>query len=326
MDHLPSVSEPYQPIEVPFLGGGGSIYDGLDFAGYPARKQWQVDDLLAGDLQCRTPIQAAQFLQRWLYFGMIREALTFHGREEIPYDDFVRTDQSDQSIVSTRRLPELLTALITKIKAAKARNEHTAYFERFRTSMELSCSVWRSLMEDKINATTRQLLSPKILLSIQILGVTLDIGITEVCKSDPKSFDYTWRTIPRSGFLMKRMVSQGWCPSVVEQLSRPCMVFLYYVSLLGPPSIVNHSRCEAKSRSCAGKNVDSGNYEIRHVLKSCKCNHVLIETGEGSKLANAIQNGDIPIIHLRDEGSDIVVDIDVHSPSNPIAYTAISHV
>ena len=323
MDHLPSVIEPYQPIEVPHLGGR---YDGLDFAGYPFRQRWHVETLLAGDLQGRTAIEAGQFLQTWLYFGMIREALTFNEGDHIPWDEFVCWNQSSQGIISTQALPDLLTSLIARLRVAKLQNEHTKYFERFRESMELACTVWKSLLEENTNATVRKLLHPEILLSIQILGATLDIGITEVCKSRQDSFDYTWRIIPRSEFLMKRMISQGWCPSVVEQLSRPCMTFLYYVSLLGPPSPVDHSRCEAQSRSCSGKTVDAGNYKINHVSETCSCNHVSIPTSEGSKLANTIQDGNIPIIHLVHEGPNIFIDIDIHSTSKPTAYTALSHV
>jgi hypothetical protein len=324
MDHLPSVPEPYQPIEVPYLGG--KKYDGLGFSGYPARQRWQVDVLLEGDLQGRTPTEAAQFLQTWLYFGMVREALAFNESDQISGDDFIRVNDSGQGIISTRKLPELLTALVGKARVSKWRNEHTAYFERFRKCMALSCAVWRTLVKEDSDGTAQRLLSPEILLSIQVLGATLDIGITEVCKTSPDNFHYTWRVIPRSNFLMKRMVSQGWCPSVVEQLSKPCMTFLYYVSLLGPPGPVDHSHCSAEARSCSAKNVNAGNYKLKHVSMNCKCDHIFIPTGDGSKVANAIRDGHIPVIHLRDNGLKFLVDIDIHSPWNPIAYTAISHV
>lgn len=324
MDHLPSVLEPYQSIEIPYLGG--KRYDGLDFLGYPARQHWQVDALLGGDLQGRTATEAAQFLQTWLYFGMIREALTFNECDSIPWDDFVRVNQSGQSIISTKRLPDLLTALIAKLRAAKLQGEHVAYFKRFRNCMELSCRVWKTLVPKDSNGATSHLLSPEIMLSIQILGADLDIGITEVCKSSRLKFEYTWRAIPRSDFLMERMVGQGWCPSVVNQLSNPSMTFLYYASLLGPPGQADHSHCSAEARSCSAKNVDAGRYEIKHVLESCKCSHIFIPTGEGSEVANAIRNGHIPIIHVRDDGSELLLDIETHSQLNPIAYTAISHV
>ena len=255
MDHLTSVSEPYQPIEVPYLGG--KRYYGLDFLGYPARQHWQVDALIREDLQGRTPTEAAQFLQTWLYFGIICEALTSNEGDQIPWDDFDSVNQSNQSIISTRGLPGLLTALIAKARAAKLRKEHAAYFERFRNCMELSCSVWKILMQEDADGTAPHLLCPEIMLSIQILGAALDIGITEVCKSSPNNFDYTWRILPRSNFLMKRTMGQGWCPSVVDQLSEPCMTFLYYASLLGPPGLIDHSHCLAEARSCSARNVDA---------------------------------------------------------------------
>jgi hypothetical protein len=322
MDHLPSVLEPYQPIEVPYLGG--KRYDGLDFLSYPTRQHWQVDALIKGDLQGRTPIEAAQFLQTWLYFGMIREALTFNEGDQILWDDFVRVNKSGQNIISTSRLPDLLTALIAKLKAAKLQGGHRAYFERFRNCMERSCIVWKTFIQDT-DGIASHLLSPEIMLSIQILGEDLDIGITEICERRPRKYAYTWRGIP-SSFLMKRMISQGWCPCIVNELSTPSTTFLYYSSLLGPPDLTDHSHCLVEAKFCSAKNVDSGNYKIKHISESCKCNHIYIPTGEESKVADAIRNGHIPVIHVKDDSTNLIVDVDIHSRSNPVAYTAISHV
>jgi hypothetical protein len=113
MDHLPSVVEPYQPIEVLYLGN--SKYDGLDFRGYPTKQHWQVGALLEGDLQGRTATQASQFLQTWLYFGMICKALVLNEGDHIPWDDFTRTDLSNQRIIPTALLPDLLTTLTANL-------------------------------------------------------------------------------------------------------------------------------------------------------------------------------------------------------------------
>ncbi|KAK4951667.1 hypothetical protein LTR66_013831 [Elasticomyces elasticus] len=64
MDHLPTVVNSYDPIAIPYLGG--NEYDGLDFGGYPERQNWQISALLGGDLQGRTRVEAARYLQTWL--------------------------------------------------------------------------------------------------------------------------------------------------------------------------------------------------------------------------------------------------------------------
>src|SRR5436190_19748733 len=143
----------------------------------------------------------------------------------------------------------------------------SAYYERFRASMSLSCGVWRNLMESSDNENTLQLLSQEILLSIQILGAALDIGVTEVIGSRA---DYIWRKVPQSKWLMQRMIGQGWCPAIVEQLSNPCATFLYYASLLGPPRHGDdHSKCWANGRTCLATNTEGEKYVAKHVSETC---------------------------------------------------------
>ena len=86
----------------------------------------------------------------------------------------------------------------------KQMNDVEAYHGRLREAMALSCGVWRDLMDARTDSKNMQLLSHEVLLSIQILGAALDIGICEICGSRA---DYTWRVIPRSACLMQRMIN-----------------------------------------------------------------------------------------------------------------------
>lgn len=321
MDHLPVVTNPYEPIDILYLGG--KEYDGHSFVEYPERQCWHVNNLLQGDLQGRTTIEAAQFFQTWLYFGMLHEALSSNEGERVQLADFVRIDErSKQNFITTKRLPQLMESWQHRIKDMA---DAKTYYDRFRNSMRVACGAWRDLMEASFQKNTNQLLSHEILLSIQILGAALDIGITEVVGSRT---DYTWRTVPRSTWLMQRMIRQGWCPSVVEQISKPDASFLYYASLLGPPKRgSDHSSCSATDKACLATTVKAGvPYVTKHATEGCSCDSVTIPTQDGSPVASAIDRGDIPIIHLRDDGGELVVDIVAHKPSEPISYIAISHV
>ncbi|KAK5011676.1 hypothetical protein LTR28_009141 [Elasticomyces elasticus] len=321
MDHLPAVVNPHDPITIPYLGG--NEYDGLDFGGYPKRQNWQINALLDGDLQGRTHVKAAQFLQTWLYFGMLHVALRLSEDDQIHLGIFIRIDgRSRQKFITTHQLPHLLQTWHQRVKQMK---NVEIYYKRFHECMEIVCGVWRDLMKTSSDRSNPQLLSHEVLLSIQILGAALDAGITSICGSGA---DYTWRIVPRSTWLMQRMISQGWCPNIVEQISRPCATFLYYASLLGPPRPgADHSGCSAQGRACLAANLKDGDrYVTKHVLEGCECEHVVISAQEGSLVADAIESGDIPVIHLRDDGTNLVVGTERYKASKPIDYIAISHV
>jgi hypothetical protein len=326
MDHLPSLLDPYEPIVIPYLGR--KEYDGFKFAGFPTRQGWDIDLLSAGDLQGRTIVEAAQFLQTWLYFGMLYETLKVREDDHDPpllIDDFLRVDEkSKKVIITTAVLPTRLESLFSELKQLPDTKE---YYQRFRSCMDLACGVWRDIMHSSTAEveSAMQLLSPEILLSIQILGAALDIGISEVFGSRS---DYTWRVIPQSTWLMDRMIHQGWCPTIANQLSKPCATFLYFASLLGPPRHGdNHSSCSFGGRACVASNVnDTKEYVEKHVTDGCTCDSIEILTGDESEVAAAINREEIPVIHLRYDGMNLEVEICSYSASNPLPYIALSHV
>jgi hypothetical protein len=242
VDHLPNVKDPYEPIDIPYLGG--EEYDGRDFDGYPARQNRQINLLVEGDLQGQTAVEAGQFLQTWLYFGMLDGALRLAEDDCIELKDFIRIDtKTQQRFITTHQLPELLRSLYKRVKQT---HDVSAYYERFRGCMNLLYEVWRDLMKSSSNDSILQLPSQEILLSIQILNTALDTGIAEICGSRT---DYIWSFAPPPKWLMQRMIRQGWCPTIVEQLSRPRTTFLYYCSLLGPPRRDDdHRKCSVDGR------------------------------------------------------------------------------
>src|SRR5271156_4282087 len=110
MEHLPPVASPHQPILVPYIGD--CEYDGLDFAGYPSRKGYDVDRLLKSDFQGSSPRSVAAFLQTWLFFGLMHEILNV----EIRTADFVRIDGSGERWLTTKKLPGYLQIFRQKIE------------------------------------------------------------------------------------------------------------------------------------------------------------------------------------------------------------------
>ena len=121
------------------------------------------------------------------------------------------------------------------------------------------------------------------------------------------------------------MVSKGWCPSVVAQLSTPCATFLYYCSLLGPPRVGDdHSGCSNEETCVAGNISNEARSTQKHVTEGCKCEQVAVDTKDGSKVSQAIGRGEIPVLRIKEDGDSL--EIEVHTSESPIAYIALSHV
>jgi hypothetical protein len=51
MEHLPPVTSPYEPVLVPYIAD--AVYGALDFARYPARRGFNIDNILGGDFEGR---------------------------------------------------------------------------------------------------------------------------------------------------------------------------------------------------------------------------------------------------------------------------------
>ncbi|RDL41095.1 uncharacterized protein BP5553_01074 [Venustampulla echinocandica] len=170
MDHLPPVLNPFEPLDIPYLGGTEVGYDGLGYEGYPSRQGWDVDLLKHGDLQGRTILEAAHFLQDWLYFGMLRETLrAVPDDPPLELDGLLRAEQTTkQTLVTTAELADLLQDLYRRLEQLPSTDE---YYQRFRNCMLLSCGVWQDLMHlcENEGVSGPQILSHEILLSIQVL-------------------------------------------------------------------------------------------------------------------------------------------------------------
>jgi hypothetical protein len=106
MDHL-LLPDGANPIEVPYFCT--EEYDNFGFSTYPERKGWDKTRLLEhGDAGGRTEAETASFLQTWLYFGFLHDALGVSG-VRVRTSDFMRLEASGRSLVTTKMLPEKLS-------------------------------------------------------------------------------------------------------------------------------------------------------------------------------------------------------------------------
>ncbi|KAI9821923.1 MAG: hypothetical protein M1827_002505 [Pycnora praestabilis] len=307
MDHYPPISRPYNPIQFPYLGGE---YDGGDFAGYPSRQQWDTDQLQRGNLQNKSAHDAARFLQTWLYFGMMHEILGI----PIVTADFIFVDEHKQRFITTRRLREYLHRWKLQIDR-ETESQGDALLRRNQRVVDCldhSYNVWNGLKHLQVD--------PKIELSIQLLASALEHAVTSICAIDVE--DAPWR-LSRNDFITERMVKDGWCPTVVEQISSTNHLALQsYASLLGPPHPkLEHENCHAGDHGCAAKNVDERSYVTKHHRVHCKCDDIAVDL---DMLRGIVQDGDIPLVHVEYQGSRPLLRILPFRKG--MHYTAVSHV
>ncbi|MCJ1451371.1 hypothetical protein MMC28_001707 [Mycoblastus sanguinarius] len=331
MDHISPVINPHRAVQVPYLGGvysgdRGANYpqrSGVAFADYPESEGWSLSHLQQGRLfqkhggkfYERSPLEVERFLQAWLYFGMIQEILGM----AIPTADFVRLDESKASFITTEKLRSYLHRWKVRIDSDRAlglRETWSRRDQRITECLAFSYDFWKGITESVKNC----LLPPEIELSIQILAMTLEHAVTSVCEIPVEMAP--WR-LARSHFVTNRMIEDGWCPSVVEQIWYPSHLTLqYYASLLGPPEKrLRHDDCAAGDSGCKAKNTVDSQYRTKHMETGCDCSAIAIDL---KKLAQIIQDGGLPVLCLDYDGSKPYLE--VVPLREGMHYTAISHV
>ena len=312
MDHFPPVSNPYNTVQIPYLGGE---YDGEGFAGYPARQRWDLGKLQAGDLQGRTMAEAGAFLQTWLYFGMMHGVLGVHMRTT----DFVRVGDFKKRFVTTHRLRRYLQAWKSQVDQERTTGTDDVLVNRNKRAVACltdAYNFWFTLGRDERD----RLVGPEIGLSIQILASTLEHAVSSVCEVPVK--DLPWR-LERNDFLTQRMIDYGWCPSVVDQIcAANHLAFQYYASLLAAPSDPKrHGKCQAGDHGCSAKNVGDAKYVMKHRLPDVGCEILKVDL---DALRDIIREGGIPLLHLEHKGSHSAITIVPFKKG--MHYTALSHV
>ena len=312
MDHFPPVSNPHNPVEVPYLGGE---YDEKDFEGYPARQSLDLRKLQEGDCQGQSMAAIARFLQTWLYFGMMQAVLGI----KISVADFVRVGDSYKRSVTTQRLRKYLQEWKSQVVQEKTPNSDDSLIPRNQSALKcLACahSFWISLGEEQ----RHMFIGREIGLSIHILASTLEHALTSIC--DIPVIDTPWRLMPNA-FLTQRMLDYGWCPNVVEQIcAQNHLAFQYYASLLASPSDPKqHEKCQAGDTGCVAKNIVDANYTTKHHQVGCECDSLAVDL---NILRDIVQQDKIPLVHLEQHGPKTALK--VVALEKGMHYTALSHV
>ncbi|KAJ9604147.1 hypothetical protein H2200_011670 [Cladophialophora chaetospira] len=334
MEHLPRVADPaLPPIKVPYLDKrewGDNTY-----ASYPRLRGWDKERLLGGDFSQHGPRKTEEFLQTWLYFGMLKEVFAV----KIDSRHFVRSNRLGERFITTKHLPiytselEIMFFKLLEDDPPPAHNEEQSSSERKVERHFIRAHACLSEVATLLNDYIIPLeddgpLRGEILLSILVLGSSLSQMMLQLRDRlldvkyivGPYNFRITW---PQSKLLKAYMLDAGWCPNEYERLAGTMAVpSVYYASSLQRSGRGNnHSRCSTER--CIANNVDEEKYTTSHATEGCRCEHL---EPSPEKLKAILEDGGHPLIQISIRETPLECDIDVVDSRAVSKYVALSHV
>ncbi|KAK5321764.1 hypothetical protein LTR93_006002 [Exophiala xenobiotica] len=277
MDHLPSVTNPaFPPHQIPYLRTDNSPvleYDNQEFSDFPFRAGFDKTSLFEGRLRTDLAQQdqsVAQFVQQWLYFGLLSAGMSHTFAMTDLLQDFTQmSPETGGRVITTRHLDRYLVQWRDRLNPDQVkRNSDTV--QRLDTILdETQRHVARYMCrggEETAKHPMRK--HTDISLSIMALGVVFTRAKLRIW---PGSRPFAWQ---RSELVLSRMTDAGWCPSdisMLEKLMTPSG--MYYASLLRP-RMAQHNHLQA------GCNADTCN--VMNISAAEKAEYKTVHTQECS--------------------------------------------
>ncbi|KAM0330758.1 hypothetical protein ACHAQA_003712 [Verticillium albo-atrum] len=316
MDHLTNFkykSEPYP--RVPLLSS--QPYDGLEFDGYQTRRGFLLTPLYNRDFSQKPREETADFLQTWLFYGVINEVLTVEG-ERPDLSLFIEMDDHGFR-ASTRHLERLISAWAVRIEAlaTKSLDECRAQLAKVGVALNTLNKIFHGLL-----VVPDSPLPWAVTLSLGVLGCTMDHALKSLFTLG------RGRTWGLDSLAATRMAAAGWCPRDVavarEFLSELPMFCASFMERRTVP--FDHWNCSAET--CLLNTIDEKTYVTQHRTKGCRCHMVGVDQNEVHRI---IDKGGIPVIHFTSPGVDAngsrQLDVKVKSGGQVMNfYIAVSHV
>ena len=322
MDYLPLPHNASEHLEIPDLGG--EEYDGEEFLDYPARCGWDISKLRQGNVQesklsgdhNALELQAAQFLQTWVFFGTLSELLgRVLKREE--YSVVCQTpSENERRCLTGRKLLPLLSEWASGQRSVP-KQELAEKQQKLESCLNLAALVLRDLSEHWKGS------------GILILPDSVHLHLVSHLYmlnyynylSSPLARYATFADAGRHPAFVSRLVKEGWCPNLIERLVRAIGVGgLYYTTLMGRASeTVDHVPCSPNA--CIANNIEMEHYHTRHVDVDCCCDQ---RGAPDSDLLPILRGQDYPIFFVRGDDDSLVLEVKAFDGVQ--SYIAISHV
>ena len=331
MDHLPPHPVNYNPITVPLLCSPDLSFELQDFASYG-------DDIPLDSLSTlQKPLSEtsaalvekwAPRMQAWLYFSFLSAALQL----PVAVSDFASTLDCHSGTVCRMASKKLLTYLHRwRDEHREATHDPLLLEQRRRQSIAAitgASEAYRRLQEPESIFQSPEvhvsLISMVRMVAHAMNSMSLQPDGTDIGKWIGWR-DIAWKTgqFEKHGhFSERRLIDQGWCPSIVKQFARESTsdMCAYYLSLFGPPRIRRHQGCE-ENKSCKSLNISRTEYKPAHADLCSGCKFLKPDM---VALITIVEQGRIPVLHLTQDGQEARLLVEEYSER--LAFTAISHV
>ncbi|KAL3470429.1 hypothetical protein BJX99DRAFT_239542 [Aspergillus californicus] len=323
MDHIPPIRDPnleIAHITVPYLARNweyGSQIRGFDsFRAFPqkhgySQKPDDNDGLVAPSID---------FLQAWLYFGLLAEAF---GTTESRFNPshFIELSQTDATVVTTKELNRYIEYWAAAV-AHGGRDEIDEHSANLDKCLELANVVVNAFSDVVVCekqggwAETTVVLFSIITLVDYLRRARIDINIYTYELSLPA---LNWDFPP----LDQALLAAGWCPGEISKLNTQtdCSTRFYLANIDRWAPGKDHRRCTARA-GCQAHQIDESTYRTRH-RPDCKGDAVCWSLGPPpGDIAQVIADGGYPLVNLSHNGREV----QVHLAKQGDLYVTISHV
>ena len=298
-------------------------YDGGPFLTYPIREggthALPPDGNIPGGSPYRqhelinpTPKQEQEdFLQRWLFFGLLHEILG----DRYKAKEFIGTFEDingEISIIQTPGLVETLDKWVVDIRANRVKPRHT--YEHIAKCLRLAFATLYGACPD---------FDSRIKISLASLGELFTLAVNEAYDAPDNKCPNTFCILGNYEDWKTHMLSSGWCPSQVNVIFDGTLYLqtLHFLMLLGSPASDGlHEGCNNDQCSAYQNNLDR--YQTKHI-DGCTCEHLSIDT---IRLTEILESGSLPLLRIRTGHTLDELSVDL-VPSKPTShYIALSHV
>ena len=322
MDHLPSPKNGLtsEKAFVPYVCK--KHYDFGPFLTYPVREcvthALPLDGRNPGgspywnhEQKYPTPkAEKEDFLQRWLFFGLIHEIL---GDRYKPEDLIrtIKTDEGEKSIVSTLGLVETLDQWISDIRGS-INLRHT--YEHIAECLCLTFATLHGARSD---------IDPMVKLSLASLGELFALATNEAYHPREDKCPSIFHFLVDGAYWKQPMLASGWCPCQIKVNSENNfrLSTLRFLTLLGQPADDGlHERCN--SDRCLAYQNDLASYQTKHIT-GCNCEQFLIDT---KYLTEILETGSLPLLRIQTGNVLSELSVEIVPSQSTSCYIALSHV
>ena len=311
MDHIKLPFNSSQPVlKVPYLAQyhPSWAYDNCGFLEFPERKGFDIWKLVNGQYEPSDLEFAFSMLQSWCYFGLVIDFFKVFD-VDISFKDFLDTDASGTSSVTSARLPSFLGRLELTERNNNDEEQQAEWFDALGSLLIVASAFVSDIDVDRLHIrysehplaqANRDQGLPSVLdvvhLSVIILGQYLDMGAGLI-----NTYGNYWGHSP---YLQTRLLQAGWCRSETytffDQLSgKPaCLYYIAGISRHTDDRVYDHRHCRDSFR-CNRENLDRTRYRTRHT-SSCanpgSCPKISFEEPGCPSINSIVRRNRIPVV------------------------------